>query len=51
MTHVNEVNQEEGFELGKMPLAFGAKQNDFGSMNSPTSDMYPGLQHRNYFVH
>ena len=36
--------------MGKMPLAFCAKQNDFGSMTSPISDKYPGLKHQIYFA-
>ena len=36
--------------MGKMSLAVGAKQNHYGSMTSPTSDMYPGLQHQIYFA-
>ena len=36
--------------MGKMSLAVGAKQNDFGSMTSPTSDMYSGLQHQICFA-
>ena len=36
--------------MGKMSLAVGAKQNDFRSMTSPISDVYPGEQHRIYFA-
>ena len=36
--------------MGKMSLAVGAKQNDFRSMTSPISVMYPGLKHQIYFA-